>query len=159
MAKKIRDSEHTPAGEAATELLRAVFLFDAVLIARGDEMTADLGLTSARWQLLAAASGSPKSVPQLARRMSLSRQSVQRLVDLLAKSGFVRLIDNPDHVRAKLVEVTDKGVRGRAELRERQVAWVNEVTKAMTQNELDAARDVLTRLQAAIVQEWGRDTD
>ena len=143
-------SPHTLAGAAFTELLRAVFLVNGRLIAEGDRLTRDFGFTSARWQVLGAAGDAPRTVPQLARQMGLSRQSVQRLVDWLADGGFVRLIENPDHRRAKLVELTDKGVRTRANLQARQVFWANDIGRTFSQQELDEARDVLLRLRLAL---------
>ena len=56
----------------------------------GNRLGAGAGLTSARWQVLAALAlaGRPLTVAQIARTMGLSRQSVQRLVDE-ARAGHV----------------------------------------------------------------------
>lgn len=49
------------------------------------------------------------TVPTIARRLGLARQSVQRVVNDLAEAGLVTLEDNPDHRRSPLVSLTDAG--------------------------------------------------
>ncbi len=48
----------------------------------GDQLLAEFGLTSARWQVLGAValSGAPQPVASIARNMGLTRQAVQRVV-------------------------------------------------------------------------------
>jgi hypothetical protein len=50
---------HRPAGKAATALILEVFRFNGRLLAAGDKLVANLGLTSARWQVLGAIALSP----------------------------------------------------------------------------------------------------
>ncbi len=60
-------------------------------------MVAHLGLTSAWWQVLAALRYSPVplTVAAIARAMGLTRQAVQRIVDLLAQQGWWRFGPTP----------------------------------------------------------------
>jgi DNA-binding MarR family transcriptional regulator len=51
----------------------------------------------------------PLTVPQIAQMRPTSRQRMQRLADELAADGLVRFIDNPNHRRSKLVQLTRKG--------------------------------------------------
>lgn len=67
------------------------------------------GQTFARWQVLAAVEETPLSVAQIARAMNLTRQSVQRVADLLVDDGLCAYEDNPAHARAKLLRLTSKG--------------------------------------------------
>ena len=71
----------------------------------GDALVADVGLTSARWQVLGAMALSPVPLPvaHIARNMGLTRQAVQRIVNEMEHEGFVRFGPNPHHQRAKLV--------------------------------------------------------
>ena len=74
-----------------------------------------VGLTAAWWQVLGAVLPAPLSVAGIAREMGITRQSVQRIADLLVDRGLVEYRDNPAHRRAKLVAPTDAGraaVRG-----------------------------------------------
>jgi DNA-binding MarR family transcriptional regulator len=88
---------HTPAGRAFTALILETFRFN------GDELTAPLGLSSARWQVLGAIENGPLPVAQIARNMGVSRQGVQRIADSLEQEGIISYAANPNHERAKLV--------------------------------------------------------
>ncbi|PXA94705.1 MarR family transcriptional regulator [Nostoc sp. 3335mG] len=95
----------------ARELALAVFAANGRLVSAGNMLVAPLGLTSAWWQVLAALrySPTPLSVASIARAMGLTRQAVQRIVDLLAEQGLVMFQPNPHHLRAKLVLLTTAG--------------------------------------------------
>ena len=104
--------KHSELSEAVTSLILEVFKFNGVLVSYGDHLVRDLGLTSARWQVIGAISLENRNltVSQIARRMGLTRQSVQRVVNDLVDSKFLTYSENPDHKRAKLIGLTDKGV-------------------------------------------------
>jgi DNA-binding MarR family transcriptional regulator len=144
------EQRHSPAGAAFTALLLEVFRLNGRLLAAGDGLTADLGLTSARWQVLGAIENEPLSVAQIARAMGLARQSVQRLADLLAAEGIVAYRDNPEHRRAKLVELTPLGRRRLDRLNRRQTAWANAIARGIPAAELKSAHRVLQTLGAAL---------
>lgn len=93
-------------------LALAVFAANGRLVGAGNELVAHLGLTSAWWQVLAALRYSPVplAVASIARNMGLTRQAVQRIVDLLAEQGLVAFQPNPHHRRAKLVVLTPAGI-------------------------------------------------
>ncbi len=72
--------------DALTSLILEVFRLNGCLISAGDDLVSDLGLTSARWQVLGAMALAPaaETVARLARSMGLRRQGVQRIVNELA---------------------------------------------------------------------------
>ena len=86
-------SRLTRRGELFTEIVLEVFRLNRLLLDAGDELTAPVGLTSARWQVLGIVEHGPASVAQVARAMGLARQSVQEtangleepIVELLAQ--------------------------------------------------------------------------
>ena len=96
---------------ALTGLVIEVFRLNGDLLEAGDALVEDLGLTSARWQVLGAIALSPMpiSVAHIARNMGLTRQAVQRSVDEMRADGFVRFDANPHHRRAMLVTMTEQG--------------------------------------------------
>lgn len=96
----------------ARELALAVFAANGRLVSAGNTLVEHLGLTSAWWQVLAALRYSPVplTVASIARAMGLTRQAVQRIVDLLAQQGLVMFQPNPQHLRAKLVLLTEAGI-------------------------------------------------
>jgi DNA-binding MarR family transcriptional regulator len=67
------------------------------------------GQTAARWHVLSVVSEEPFTVPQIAERLGLTRQSVQRVVDDLAAEGLVELVPNERHRRSPLVAITEVG--------------------------------------------------
>ena len=85
--------ERTPSGEAVTELILSTFRANGLLLGAGDLLSADEGLTSARWQVLGAVAlqERPLTVPQIARRMGLTRQSVHATVQRLVREGLLEL--------------------------------------------------------------------
>ncbi len=110
---------------AWTGLVLEVFRMNGDLLAAGDALVGDLGLTSARWQVLGAIALSPVPLPvaHIARNMGLTRQAVQRLVDEMRTDGLVRLEPNPHHRRAMLVVATERGDAAYRAASERQERW------------------------------------
>jgi DNA-binding MarR family transcriptional regulator len=102
----------TDAPPEARELALAVFAANGRLVSAGNALVEHLGLSSAWWQVLAALryAAEPLTVAAIARNMGLTRQAVQRIVDLLAEQRLVTFADNPHHRRAKLVVLTAAGL-------------------------------------------------
>lgn len=141
---------HSEAGAAFTALVIELFRLNGTMIAVGDEMTRDLGLTSARWQVLGAIGKEPKTVAAAARQMGLTRQNVQRIADWLVESGIAEFVDNPNHRRAKLVALTKEGAALREQLGRRQARWANATGAQFTASELTAAVNLLQRLKRVL---------
>ncbi|MET7246090.1 helix-turn-helix domain-containing protein [Methylobacterium sp. EM32] len=141
--------------ETATALILEVFRLNGALLAAGDALTRDLGLTSARWQVLGAVAlaGRPLTVAGAARAMGLTRQAVRRLVTELAADGFVALAPNPDHRRAALVVLTEAGQRAYAAAQARQATWAARMTEGCAPASLREATTLLRRLRAALEQD------
>jgi DNA-binding MarR family transcriptional regulator len=126
--------------DAITELVLETFRLNGRLLASGDALVADLGLSSARWQVLGAMALSPVplSVAQIARNMGLTRQAVQRLANEMEADGLLRFAPNPHHQRAKLVLLTAAGKTAFAAAMKRQAAWAAGLGKGF------AVRDIAT---------------
>ena len=87
----------------------AVFKLNGQLLALAEAMARPVGLTAAWWQVLGAVLPRPLPVSGIAREMGITRQSVQRIADLLVDRGLAEYEDNPAHVRAKLLRPTAAG--------------------------------------------------
>ncbi len=124
------------------------FRANGLFLAAGDLLAAGQGLTSARWQVLGAVAldGRPLTVPQIARRMGLTRQSVQASVNRLLSDGLVETDENPDHRRSPLIRLTELGAARYAGLQRRQVRWINELAAGLKVSELTTAARVLEEL-------------
>lgn len=144
--------QRTGSGEAFTELLLEVFRLNGALIASGNALCADTGLTSSRWQILGAidAAGRPITASQIARQMGLTRQTVQRLVDELEAAELVRRAADPEHGRARLIEFTEAGEVAFSTMRQRQVPWANAISDGIAAHELSAALHVVRELRTRI---------
>jgi DNA-binding MarR family transcriptional regulator len=141
---------HTPAGRTFTDLVLEVFRLNGRLLAAGDRLSKPVGLTSARWQVLGAIEDQGRPVAQIARKMGLARQNVQRLADALEKEGMVVYAPNPDHRRAKLVCLTERGKKAFEELGRHQAAWANQMASCVRHSEMKLALEILRKLRSAV---------
>src|SRR3954470_15999594 len=119
------ETERTPAANTLSWLVVQVMQLNGLLMAAGDALAAPAVQTSARWQVLAAVKDAPLSVAQIARAMNLTRQSVQRVADLLEEDGLTAYEDNPAHARAKLLRLTPKGRKALQTIQAGQKVWAN----------------------------------
>ncbi len=135
-------------GDAATAVVLETFRANGLLIAAGDLLAAPEGLTAARWQVLGAIAlaGRPLTVPQIARRMGLTRQSVQASVNRLRDQRLVAAEENPDHRRSPLVRLTELGNRKYAALQRRQGRWINALAADLELADLSTTARVLCEL-------------
>jgi DNA-binding MarR family transcriptional regulator len=98
-----------------THLVRALAIAvlgtNGRLVEAGNAVVQPIGLTTAWWQVLGALGYAPAPLPvaHIARNMGLTRQAVQRVVNLLVERGLVEFQANPHHLRAKLVVLTEAG--------------------------------------------------
>lgn len=139
-------------GSALTALVLDLFRLNGELVSTGDALVQDLGLTSARWQVLGTVARSPMPAPvaHLARTMGLTRQAVQRQVDDLRSDGFVCLEINPHHQRAMLVVMTDRGEDVYRKASERQLRWVEQLATGLSPDAVKTTADLLKTLRQRI---------
>lgn len=143
--------KRTPAANSLSWLVVQVMQLNGLLTAAGDALAAPAGQTSARWQVLAAVEDAPLSVAQIARAMNLTRQSVQRVADLLVEEGLSVYESNPAHARAKLLRLTAKGRKALQTIQAGQKVWANALADGMNEAQLRAASTVLAQLQQALM--------
>jgi DNA-binding MarR family transcriptional regulator len=141
--------DRTRLRRSLTELILDVFRLNGALLASGDALVGDLGLTSARWQVLGAIALSPIPLPvaHLARNMGLTRQAVQRSVDEMRNDGLVQLDPNPHHRRAMLVTMTQGGNSAYRAASERQARWADAFARGLSPKETEAASLLMRELQ------------
>jgi DNA-binding MarR family transcriptional regulator len=144
----VHRSHRTAEGDAATDVVLRTFRANGAFLTAGERLAAEEGLTAARWQVLGAVAlaGRALTVPQIARRMGLTRQSVQASVNRLLGEGLVEADHNPDHRRSPLIRLTEHGSAKYAELERRQVTWINELAAGLNAAELSIAARVLQEL-------------
>jgi DNA-binding MarR family transcriptional regulator len=140
---------------AITDVVLAIFRANGALVAMGDALVAPLGLTSARWQVLGAIglAGRALTVPEIARAMGLTRQAVQKQIDLLLDEGCVRLEPNARNARSPLVAQTAAGTTA---ARRAEALWnrrTAELASRATAADLEATQRVLDALAGAFAKE------
>jgi DNA-binding MarR family transcriptional regulator len=135
----------TNAAGAGTKLVLDVFALNGLILAAGDHLAAAEGLTSARWQVLGALAlaREPLSVPRIARRMGLTRQSVQASVNRLVDDGMLIAEPNADHARSPLFTLTDRGTAAYERLARAQQGWIGDLTAELPAADLLSASRVL----------------
>lgn len=149
------EAQWTEPGEAVTELILDVFRLNGRLLVAGDRLVAELGLTSARWQVLGAIAYAeqPASVAWHARTMGLHRQGIQRIVNELKAEGIVEFQTNPHHKRAQLVLLTRKGKKLYENALSLQVPWVNALSNGLKPKDIATAQRVIEALKSRLEQE------
>lgn len=86
-----------------------VFRLNGQFLDVAEKLARPAGLTAAWWQVLGAVLDKPLPVAGIARAMGITRQSVQRIADLLVGHELAEYRPNPAHARAKLLEPTEAG--------------------------------------------------
>lgn len=74
-----------------------------------DALAATVGQTAARWHVLSVVSEESLTVAAAARRLGLTRQSVQRVVNELRADGLLHVRPDPSDRRAPRVGITTRG--------------------------------------------------
>lgn len=141
--------------QALDDLIIEVFRLNGALIAAGDRLVSDLGLTSARWQVLGAVakSGASPSLSEVARAMGLSRQAVRRITQDMARDGLLNIYPHPANRRVRLIKLTEAGRAAHAGADARQRPWGERLAAGLAKAELCGAQKLLQELRARLDRE------
>jgi DNA-binding MarR family transcriptional regulator len=112
----------------------------------GDALTRPLGQTEVRWAVMSVLSGGDRTVPQVARRLGVTRQSVQRVANLLAAEGLIESFANPDNARSPLFRLSERGEDLLAAIRRAADPWLRRVGEELSLEDLRRARAALAVL-------------
>ncbi len=138
--------------EILTEIFLSTFRLNSLLLEKGDELVAPLGLTSARWQVLGAIAmaGQAQSCPQIARAMGITRQGAQKQLDLALEAGLIAQVINPRHERSPLFELTRAGENKFRSAMELQSSWAAALARGVDEADLGTTWEVLRALVARL---------
>ncbi len=139
-------SPATPAGTALTDVILTTFRLNARLTDAAQGMAGAGQLTAAWWQVIGGVLDEPRSVAEIARRMGMTRQGVQRVADLLVERELAEYRENPAHRRAKLLACTEAGYWAVRRISLVQQPWAERVGHAVGTDELLHALTVMQRL-------------
>jgi DNA-binding MarR family transcriptional regulator len=146
---------HTEAGTLLTEVVIATFRLNAHLMEAAQQLAAEGGLTASWWQVLGGVLDEPRTVPEIGRRMGMTRQGVQRVADLLVEHGLAEYRPNPAHRRAKLLACTEAGYWAVRRISLAQHPWANRIGERLGAGELRDALAAMNRLSAALEADEG----
>ncbi|MFH8794193.1 MarR family winged helix-turn-helix transcriptional regulator [Streptomyces sp. NPDC017941] len=146
----------TARDDAAQDLLSrtalAVFRLNGQFLSAAEELAAPAGLTAAWWQVLGAVLREPLPVAGIARAMGITRQSVQRVADLLVRRGLAEYAPNPAHRRAKLLRPTEAGRTAVAEIEPGHAELAARLQAALGTEEFRRTTQALERLSEALTK-------
>ena len=145
--------KRTPKAEALQQLTLNLLELTSAMETKATELTAPHGQTPSRWKVLTSAAGSPHTVPQIARRMGLSRQAVQKIANALVADGLAFLEDNPDHKTSPFLRLTPKGVKLTEAIGADHTKWANAFSKSFTLDNLKTTAGTLRQLCDRLLQE------
>ncbi|WP_020124027.1 MarR family winged helix-turn-helix transcriptional regulator [Streptomyces canus] len=129
-----------------------VFRLNGRFLAVAEELARPAHLTAAWWQVLGAVLPEPLPVAGIAREMGITRQSVQRIADLLVERGLAAYRPNPAHRRAKLLAPTEEGRAAVRRIGPGHAAFADRLAEAFGEAELAEAVGVLERLSKVLDQ-------
>jgi len=135
--------------DAVTAIILSVFRLNARLLEQGDRLVKPLNLTSARWQVLGAIAlaGEPQTAPQIAAAMGVTRQGVQKQLNLAVAEGLIELHPNPRHQRSPLHALYVAGQVAFDDAMALQRVWAKSLGKGLPLSELQSAKHVLAALE------------
>nr|WP_260859795.1 helix-turn-helix domain-containing protein [Streptomyces cupreus] len=127
-----------------------VFRLNGQFLAVAEELAKPAGITAAWWQVLGAVLREPLPVAGIARTMGITRQSVQRIADLLVERGLAEYRPNPAHRRAKLLAPTEEGLAAVRRIDPGHAAFADRLAEAFGEAELADAVRLLERLSKVL---------
>jgi DNA-binding MarR family transcriptional regulator len=127
-----------------------VFRLNGQFLGVAEELARPAGLTAARWQVLGAVLDAPLTVAGIARVMGITRQSVQRIADLLVADRLAEYAPNPAHRRSKLLRPTEQGYAAVQRIDPYHALLAEQLAAELGHDEFRRILEAVTRLSAAL---------
>lgn len=146
----------TPEQELLSAAVKAAFRLNGQVLEIAETLARPAGLTAASWQVLGAVLQEPLPVAAVAREVGVTRQSVQRVADILVERGLAAYLPNPAHRRAKLLAPTADGRNAVRSIGPAHSAMASRVAEEIGLAELQRTYDTIvffTQVMAKVVQE------
>lgn len=100
----------------------------------------------------------PRTVPEVARMRSVSRQYIQKLANELIEDGLIELIPNPTHKRSKRMRLTRKGEKEFDRLTGRLRGFLEGIAADFSSTDLSAATRTIRALRSRLSPASGRQS-
>jgi DNA-binding MarR family transcriptional regulator len=125
-------------------LLDAFRALDAEMATSLEDRGVDLSPSHARAILFIDRAGTRLS--DLAQRAAITKQAMMQVVDDLQERGLVRRASDPNDSRAKVVRLTAKGLRQRAEARRAVATVESRARRSLGDRRYEALKAILVEL-------------
>jgi DNA-binding MarR family transcriptional regulator len=145
-----------PACVAFAALIDQIGRLATVIDAIGNGLARPTGQSLARWQVLTAVETQPAPVSAVAEQLGHSRQSVQRIADLLVDDELAVYRPNPAHKRAKMLEITPAGLTALHRMQALFDQLAERTSAGLEPEHLDLARHTLNELRERLEAELPR---
>ena len=129
-----------------TELVLETFRLNARLMDAAQRLAAEGGISAAWWQVLGGVLDEPRTLPDIGRRMGVTRQAVRRIADLLVDRGLAEYRENPAHRRSQLLACTEDGYWAVRRISVAQAPWAERIGGSVGAAELREVHATMRRL-------------
>lgn len=136
--------------EKLSSMALTVFALNGLFLTVADGLAAPAGLTATRWQVLGAVLRESLTQAEIARRMGITRQSVQRTANQLAEDGMLAMTPNPSHRKAMLLQPTEKGLAAIRAIHPRHATFAERLRAELGEERMVRLSDALIELRAAM---------
>lgn len=134
--------------EAFDTMSRHLFKMNGLMQEWGDYFAKPFNLTASQWKILGALilRNSPLTVPEISHIMGISRQGIQKQVNLLLEAEYLVKVENPNHKRSTLYEVTTSGQDIFQSIHHNSTEYLDEQSQNITLEELKTVNHLLNKL-------------
>ncbi len=136
--------------ELLSALAKTAFRLNGQFLAIGEKLARPAGLTAAWWLVLSTVLDRPLTVAEVAREIGVTRQSVQRIADVLVDRGLAEYRPNPAHRRANLLTSAPAGRAAIRRIAPEHALFARRLAAEHTAKGLERALDAATRLSNSL---------
>jgi DNA-binding MarR family transcriptional regulator len=148
MGEKITDNR---AGAALHDLFREVFALQAALARVMDKVHEQAGLTTPQRKVMQMMNrAGPATVPDIAARLGVSRQSVQVICNGLLSRALIKFTDNPRHKRSKFASLTQSGRLAYQQAQQLEYQMIEQVLPDIGLPKATEAHETLAHIREAL---------
>ena len=141
-------------GEVLHELFKEVFALQAVLSRLMDRVHEKAGLSTPQRRVMQILKHlGPATVPDIAARLGVTRQSIQVVCNDLLSHGFIEFRANPRHKRSKLAALTANGNRAYDMAQQNEYAAIEHILGQIDADAAEGARQLLAQIRIALETE------
>ncbi|WP_312740066.1 MarR family transcriptional regulator [Cedecea neteri] len=126
------------------------FALNGLFLTVAEQLTAPVGITATRWQVIGAVLKEPLTQSEIARRMGITRQSVRRTSLQLIAEGLLYATSNPSSRKAMLLQPTEKGHEAVSRINPQHAAFAKQLEDITGQERMAEILDAMTELHKTL---------